>query len=78
VTYFYLVRAEGVDLSVSESHAFDVAKENVILCCLSEQSHLSGAMTEKEAQEIVNENYEQWSGFEPVNPPPPPPPTGKS
>lgn len=73
MSFFYLVPAENVDLSVSESHAFDVAKENVILCCLSEQSHLSGAMTEKEAQQLVNENYLQWSGFEPANPPPPPP-----
>ena len=75
--YFYLVPAQGVDLSVAESYAFDVAKENVILCCFAEQPQLGEAMTQHEAQEIVNENYKQWSVFQPVEGPPLPPDGGE-
>ncbi len=76
MNFFYLVSAEGVDLSVAESHAFDVAKENVILCCLVEHPELGQAMTQEQAQELVNDNYDQWSEFHPSDGPPPPPGEG--
>lgn len=73
MSFFYLVSVEGTDLSVAESHALDVAKENAILCCLLEQPELGQAMTQAQAQELVNNNYEQWSEFHPDDGPPPPP-----
>ena len=76
MSFFYLVSTEGVDLSVAESHAFDVAKENVILCCLVERPELGQAMTQEQAQELVNDKYDQWSEFHPSDGPPPPPGEG--
>ena len=73
MSFFYLVSAEGVDLGIAESYAFDVAKENVILCCLVERPELGQAMTQEQAQELVNDNYDQWSEFHPSDGPPLPP-----
>ena len=73
MSFFYTVSAEGANLSIAESYAFDVAKENVILCCLVEQPELGQAMTQVQAQELVNNNYEQWSEFHPSDGPSPPP-----
>tara|TARA_A100001011_G_scaffold391676_1_gene477640 strand:+ start:273 stop:500 length:228 start_codon:yes stop_codon:yes gene_type:complete len=70
--FFYLVSAEGVDLSVAESYAFDVAKENVILCCLAERAELGQVMTREEARRLVNDNYSDWSEFQPTDGPSPP------
>ena len=50
-----------------------MAKENVILCCLAERPELGQAMTQEQAQELVNDNYDQWSEFHPSDGPPPPP-----
>ena len=72
MSFFYLVSAQGVNLSLAESHAFDVTKENVILCCLTEQPALGDAMTQLEAQNLVNDNYSRWSEFQPTDGPPPP------
>tara|TARA_R110002020_G_scaffold52917_5_gene148436 strand:- start:899 stop:1420 length:522 start_codon:yes stop_codon:yes gene_type:complete len=70
MNYFYLVSANGVDLETAESYAFDVARENVILCCTTEQPELGSPMTQTQAQQLVNDNYAQWSEFHQIDDPP--------
>lgn len=47
-------------LAVAESHRFNTAETQILLCCDEAQPGLTGVMTEGEALAYVRENEETW------------------
>jgi hypothetical protein len=47
-------------LDAAESHRFNTAATQVLLCCDEAQPGLTGVMTEDEALAYVRENEETW------------------
>jgi hypothetical protein len=64
-------------MAAAESHRFNIARTQILLCCDDAQPGLTGVMTEDEALQHVLSNVSEWEEELPETEGLPPSPTGE-